>query len=76
MDLLEVEEITCVIERIQNDVERLKDIEPTPIKVEVIEPKEDDEIFIEDYWVEGSEKQLDALEEYLKNNKLRWGIRL
>jgi hypothetical protein len=81
--LLEYENVEDIETKINLDAERESQVEPEPIKyaepVEkiiqpTITPNESSEIFVEKYEVEGTEGQLDALEEFMTANGLEWKI--
>lgn len=78
--LLEYEAVTEILEKITADGEALKkkmEVQPEqgpPVQQvkSVPAPKEDEEIFVEKYEVEGTAEQLDALEDYLNKNHITW----
>lgn len=80
--LLEYEDIAEVLEKITADGETLKEKREAPVVQappvqpvqEIPTPKEDEEIFVEKYEIEGTSEQLDALEDYLDKNFSTWKV--
>lgn len=66
-DINEIKKI--IMEDAQDEVD--KKIEKVPIEAE---SKCDSEIFVEKYKVEGNDKQLNALEEYMSSHGLIWSV--
>lgn len=79
--LLEYENVEDIEIKIILDAERESYVEPIKYEEPVeeiiqptITPNESSEIFVEKYEVEGTEAQLDALEEFMTANGLEWKI--
>ncbi|HIG0357133.1 DUF1351 domain-containing protein [Clostridium sporogenes] len=77
VSILEYTDVQNVLEQIENDAESLKNkLSSTPKQqTQVVEkPSKNEEIFIDVYEIEGSEKQLDMLEDFLNTNGYKWNI--
>lgn len=78
--LLEYENVEDIVTKINLDAERESqvevEVEPDEeiIQPTMSEPNESAEIYMERYEVEGTEEQLDALEEFMTANGLEWKI--
>lgn len=78
VSMLEYEDIDTILNKILEDSESLKNkIEDTPKLVTPVvqAPKKNEEIFLDTYEIEGTENQLDALEEFLNKNNYKWSIK-
>lgn len=86
--LLDYENVEDIETKINLDAERESQVEPEPVVQAPKEPASDEEIiqpamtelnmsakiFMEKYKVEGTDKQLDVLEEFMTANGLEWKI--
>lgn len=78
INLLDFQPVDAIKERIERDAEGVQErLAPTKtVSPPVVTPspvvEADDEIFIEKYYVEGTENQLNALEEYMNEHGLSW----
>ncbi|HDK7179187.1 TPA: DUF1351 domain-containing protein [Clostridium botulinum] len=75
VSILEYTDVQNVLEQIENDAESLKNkLSSTPKQqTQVVEkPSRNEEIFIDVYEIEGTEKQLDMLEDFLNTNGYKW----
>ncbi|APC85474.1 DUF1351 domain-containing protein [Clostridium botulinum] len=75
VSILEYTDVQNVLEQIENDAESLKNkLNSTPKQqTQVVEkPNKNEEIFIDVYEIEGTEKQLDMLEDFLNTNGYKW----
>lgn len=82
--LLEYEDIEDIETKVILDAERESQVEPEPESIKYTKPDEEiiqptmlepnGEIFMERYEVHGTEKQLDALEEFMTVNGLEWKV--
>ncbi len=81
--LLEYESVDEILEKINKDAEALRQKQktiksitpkPTPIKQVQVLPTADEEIYVEKYEVEGTDAQLNALEDFMTANGLEWTI--
>lgn len=71
--MLGYEDIDNILNTILEDGEALKNkIADKPATPVVQAPKQNEEIFVDTYVIEGTEKQLDALEEFLNKNNYKW----
>lgn len=74
VSMLEYENVDTILNKILDDGEALKNkIDDEPRSVTPT-PSKDEEIFIDTYEIEGTEKQLDALEEFLNKNNYGWRV--
>ncbi|OSA84080.1 hypothetical protein B2H84_03045 [Clostridium botulinum] len=72
VSILEYTDIQNVLEQIENDAESLKN-KPIDMPNQMSkEPSKNEEIFIDVYEIEGTEKQLDMLEDFLNTNGYKW----
>ncbi|WP_050607240.1 DUF1351 domain-containing protein [Clostridium niameyense] len=71
VSMLEYTDVQTVLEQIKKDVEELKTKIATPV-VQV--PSKDEEIFVDTYEIEGTEGQLNALEDFLNIYDYKWKI--
>ncbi len=72
---MEYTDVQNVLEQIENDAESFKNkLSSTPKQqTQVVEkPSKNEEIFIDVYEIEGTEKQLDMLEDFLNTNGYKW----
>lgn len=84
ISLLEYEDPETIIKKINEDAEGLKNTKELKEKQELPKaptepaikstPKEDEEIFVEKYEVEGTDNQLEALEEFMSARGLKWKV--
>lgn len=75
VSILEYENIDTILNKILEDGEKLKNkIVDTP-KTVITKPSIDEEIFIDLYEVEGTESQLNLLEDFLNVNGYKWSIK-
>lgn len=75
VSILEYTDVQNVLEQIENDAESFKNkLSSTPKQqTQVVEkPSKNEEIFIDVYEIEGTEKQLDMLEDFLNTNGYKW----
>lgn len=81
--LLEYESADEILEKINKDAEALRQKQktiksitpkPTPIKQVQVPPTADEEIYVEKYEVEGTDAQLNALEDFMTANGLEWEV--
>lgn len=80
--LLEYEDVNSIVSKIYADAESLSKVEPIKypepeeeiFQPQIIIPSETDEVFVEIYEIEGTELQLEALEEFLDRNFSTWRI--
>ncbi|EJE7235433.1 DUF1351 domain-containing protein [Clostridium botulinum] len=75
VSILEYTDVQNVLKQIENDAESLKNkLSSTPKQqTQVVKkPSKNEEIFIDVYEIEGSEKQLDVLEDFLNTNGYKW----
>lgn len=77
VSMLEYTEVQTILEQIEKDVEELKTKIATPVvksttPVEV--PSKDEEIFVDTYEIEGTEDQLNALDDFLNTYDYKWKI--
>ncbi|AWB31553.1 DUF1351 domain-containing protein [Clostridium botulinum] len=78
VSMLEHEDIDTILNKILEDGESLKNkIDDTPKLVTPVvqAPKKNEEIFVDTYEIEGTEKQLDMLEDFLNKNNYKWSIK-
>ncbi|EPY2279542.1 DUF1351 domain-containing protein [Clostridium sporogenes] len=78
VSMLEYEDIDTILNKILEDGESLKNkIDDTPKLVTTVvqAPKKNEEIFVDNYEIEGTEKQLDALEDFLNKNNYKWSTK-
>lgn len=79
VNMLEYKDVDNILTKILEDGEALKNKladmpkqKTTSFKPVVQVPKKNEEIFVDTYEIEGTEKQLDALEEFLNKNNYKW----
>lgn len=76
VSMLEYTDVQTVLAQIEKDVEGLKAKEVTPVIKPVVQaPSKDEEIFVDVYEIEGTETQLNTLEEFLNANGYKWNIK-
>ncbi|MBE1302897.1 DUF1351 domain-containing protein [Clostridium botulinum] len=78
VSMLKHEDIDTILNKILEDGESLKNkIDDTPKLVTPVvqAPKKNEEIFVDTYEIEGTEKQLDMLEDFLNENNYKWSIK-
>lgn len=82
VNMLEYKDVDNILTKILEDGEALKNkLADTPkqkttsFKPVVQAPKKNEEIFVDTYEIEGTENQLDALEEFLNKNNYKWSIK-
>lgn len=77
--LLEFKDVSDIKSQILDDVhdeveKQLEKSEKTKPSVKVVDLDDADEIFVETFVIEGTESQLQALEDFLENNTFTWKI--
>jgi hypothetical protein len=76
VSMLDYTDVQTILNQIEKDSESLKNkIADIPVTTVVAAPFKDEEIFVDTYEIEGTEKQLDALEEFLNKNGYKWSIK-
>ncbi|NFS06291.1 DUF1351 domain-containing protein [Clostridium botulinum] len=82
VNMLEYKDVDNILTKILEDGEALKNkLADTPkqkttsFKPVVQAPKKNEEIFVDTYEIEGTEKQLDALEDFLNKNNYKWSTK-
>ncbi|NFB58010.1 DUF1351 domain-containing protein [Clostridium botulinum] len=78
VSMLEYEDIDTILNKILEDGESLKNKidDTTELVTPVVRaPKKNEEIFVDTYEIEGTENQLDALEEFLNKNNYKWSTK-
>lgn len=78
VSMLEYEAVDTILNKILEDGEGLKNKitdKPTTVPPVVQAPSKDEEIFVDVYEIEGTEGQLNALEDFLNTNSYKWSIK-
>lgn len=78
VSMLEYEDVDNILNKILEDGESLKnkiDDAPKLITRAVKAPEKNEEIFVDIYEIEGTEEQLNALEDFLNSNGYKWRIK-
>ncbi len=80
--MLEYEDVNNILTKILEDGEVLKNKladtskqKTASFKQVVQAPKKNEEIFVDTYEIEGTEKQLDDLEDFLNKNNYKWSTK-
>ncbi|MDU6336055.1 MAG: DUF1351 domain-containing protein [Clostridium sporogenes] len=82
ISMLEYKDVDNILTKILEDGEVLENKlanipkqKTTIVKSVVQAPKKNEEIFVDTYEIEGTEKQLDALEDFLNKNNYKWSTK-